>query len=78
MGRQDEAAVAVAALDEVVLAHLQIDQGVAEDAAAVAGDALGRDHDLFGRGDDSVGMAGRHGVRSSLERLAPFLEGPDL
>ena len=37
------------------------DQRMAQGAAAaVAGHALGRDHELFGRRDDRVGVAGRH------------------
>jgi hypothetical protein len=39
-GAQDETTVAIAAFDEVLIAHLQIDLGMAERAtAAVAGDA---------------------------------------
>src|SRR5579872_1423010 len=68
-GGEDEAAVAVGALDEGRLAHLQIDPRVAERAAdAVAGDAPGVDLHLLGR------RAGRGELRARRRRLGTGLD----
>jgi len=49
---EDEALVAIGALDEILVAHFQEDPGVAQGAAtAVAGDAAGGDFDGFGHFD---------------------------
>ena len=52
-GREHEAAVAVRAFDPVARAHGEIEPGMAQGAAAVAGDFAGLDLDRL-RGRDSV------------------------
>ena len=58
---QNEPAVAIAAFDEVVLAHVHIDQRVAQGpATTIASHAPGGHDQLLGRGNEDVGMARRH------------------